>query len=591
LQATSNRLPGLKWTRGPAWVLAIAAAMWLAALGYAAVAGRVLYADGAWYVLVHLFTPHRFNDYDFQRSFASFISQAPVLFAQRFGADNVSTYAALYAFGIFGIPALMMLAALFLARRQPALFAANAAAIAIWGFGTNFINTEANLLFGAVWLAGTILALDGPAPVLRGFVLPVLGLAMLRMYEGMLLAGPVLALFAAISARRAAAEQERIGLTLAAFLFFGGAVVGLGGFLSPRDPSNAAGFLASVPAYLRGPQALLMVCALAAFAAAVSRGAPRLRIAGAVASAGFGIAYLAAIGRLEGYSAYAIYYHNRSFLVVSLPLFVGALLLAREFRPRWFEPGPPVGYGWCLVPLAFAVAADLIGTMRWNRYVGEFCAILEAPLSPAERLARLKSAPVQTGWAWINPATSVLLRERGSNAIVLNDPGNFEPFDARKPVHIKERGFCQAPLVGKPLGTVPSQELSFTGAGPGPELAGASGLSRPEGWATWSEGPLVTMRFARPLPADFDLRVRIAAAYGANRGAPIKVVVGGKEQTFIVDKEPFETTLRFAGTGGENAVTFAIPHPQSPTEAGRGDDPRKLGVAFLSLSVLPRAKP
>ena len=145
-------------------VFTIATLAWGLALTYSTLTGRVLYADGAFYVLVHLFTPNRFNDYDTQRSFASFISQAPILFGQRLGVDTASSYAALYSVGVFVFPAAAFLAALFLGRKQPLLFAANAVAIAVFGFGTNFINTEANLLFGLVWLAVTIMALDRAAP-------------------------------------------------------------------------------------------------------------------------------------------------------------------------------------------------------------------------------------------------------------------------------------------------------------------------------------------------------------------------------------------------------------------------------------------
>lgn len=574
----------------PRWVIGAAAALWGAALAWSAAAGRVLYADGAWYVLVHLFNPHRFNDYDFQRSFASFVSQAPMLFAQRFGAEKVAVYAALYSFGTFWIPAIAMLAALVLARRQPALFAANAFAIVVWGFGTNYINTEANLLFGLVWLAATILALDRPAPILRGFALPLIGLVLLRTYEGMLLVGPILALFAALAAHRAATELERIGLVLAGLLFALGAVIGLGGFLSPRDPANAAGFLSSVPLYLGNPQALLGAAALSAFVAIVFP-APRLRLGAAALSALFGVGYLVAMYRLEGYYAFTIYYNNRGFMVLSLPAFIGALAAVAWRRPRWLAAGPADGFAFLLVPLAFAVAGDMMGTVRWGRYIDAFCEVLASPGSPQERLARLKAAPVQTGWAWINPSMSVLLRERGSNAIVANDPGMYEPFDATRPVRIRERGICAAPLFGATAPDAMDFQLSFVGAKPSASVAEVTGLSSPEAWATWSDGPVVEVRFARPLPRAFDLKVRVATAFGANRGAPVKVRVGGVERAFAVDSEPYETTLRFDDVGEARAITFTIPHPQSPAETGKGADVRKLGLAFVSIAVEPRPQP
>jgi hypothetical protein len=273
---------------------AVIAVAWLAALAASTATGRAMYGDGAYYVLVHLVTPHRFNDYDFQRSFASFVSQSPILLGQRLGLQGAAAYAALYGVGAFVFPALAMIAALFLARRQPVLFAANAFAIAVYGFGTNFINTEANLMFGLVWLAATIMALDRPAPVLRGFLVPMIAFALLRCYEGMLLAGPVLAAWALLGTRRAASDTERFGLLLAALLFTVAAIVGLGGFLSPRDPNNASGFVASAFRYLRNPHAFLLASAALAMAAAFAP--PARSRALAVLAAASGVAVCVGVG-------------------------------------------------------------------------------------------------------------------------------------------------------------------------------------------------------------------------------------------------------------------------------------------------------
>ena len=51
-------------------------------------------------------------------------------------------------------------------------------------------------------------------------------------------------------------------------------------------------------------------------------------------------------------------------------------------------------------------------------------------------------SPVHTGWAWTHPTMSVLLRRAPSDAMVVNDPGQFEPFDHNKPRPIKYRGLC-----------------------------------------------------------------------------------------------------------------------------------------------------
>jgi hypothetical protein len=568
-------------------VVGLAAAGWGGALAYSTASARVLYGDGALYVLIHLITPFRFNDYDFQRSFASYMSQAPMLLGQRLGLESVAGYAALYSVGIFVLPAALLLTALFLARRQPMLFAAVAAAIVVYGFGLNFINSEANVLFGLVWLCASILALDRPAPILRGIVLPLAAVALLRTYEGMLLAGLVLALWAVIAAGHARAECDRVGLMLSGVLFLLGAAIGLGGFLSPRDPNNAASFLASSFHYLRNPQVFLLLSALLVLPAIGTRNRS-VRIACGIASAACGAAFVFATGRLTGYYGFDVYYHNRSFLVLMLPAFVGAVFVVHATRPHWLAAGSPDAFAIILVPLGFAIAGDAVGTSRWNAFMETFCSVLEADRSPAERLAMLQKASVRTAWPWTHPTMSVLLRDRGSRAMVTNEPGNFEPFDASNPPSIDNRGICQVPMVGASRPDTFGLPMAMASGKYPSYVSRVSGLGAPEGWATWSEGPEASIEFARPLPRSFDLAVRLGSAFGSNRTLPIRVRAGSVEKSFLVDRDTFETTLEFRDVGDAAKITFLIPRPESPRERGSGDDPRKLGIAFVSLAVMPR---
>jgi phosphoglycerol transferase len=119
-------------------------------------------------------------------------------------------------------------------------------------------------------------------------------------------------------------------------------------------------------------------------------------------------------------------------------------------------------------------------------------------------------------------------------------------------------------------------------------VVGVAGLSKPEGWGTWTEGRKVEFRFARPLPSSFDLTLKVGSAFGANKGAPIKVRAGTKELTFAVDREPIEVTLAFREVGKTSALSFEIPKPESPQERGMGEDPRKLGIAFVTMAVTPK---
>ena len=114
---------------------------WGLCLLVSALVCRSLYADGAYAVLELLRAPGHYIDYDAHRSFASYVTQTPVLIGQWLGVEQVAVYAALYAAGVYALPAVLFLTALSLAMRTPVLFAATAAAIVIFGFGANFINT------------------------------------------------------------------------------------------------------------------------------------------------------------------------------------------------------------------------------------------------------------------------------------------------------------------------------------------------------------------------------------------------------------------------------------------------------------------
>jgi hypothetical protein len=130
--------------------------------------------------------------------------------------------------------------------------------------------------------------------------------------------------------------------------------------------------------------------------------------------------------------------------------------------------------------------------------------------------------------------------------------------------------------------------LDFTSGGYPSYILNVSGLSYQEAWATWSDGPTVEFRFGRALPRSFDIKLRVGSAFGSNRDLPIKVRTGGRELSFIADKEPTVITLKFRETILATTLTFDIPKPESPAENGSGADTRKLGIAFVSLEVLPK---
>jgi hypothetical protein len=415
---------------------------WSVCLVVTAFVARVLYADGGLFVLTHLLNPYRFNDYDPNRTISSILTQAPILVGQQLGVEDVVTYAALYAMGTSALPAAAFLYSLWVSRNEPVLFCSTAFAIVVFGFGANFINTEANLFFGLAWLASTLLVLRDPRPIERGVVVPALALLLLRTYEGILLIGPLLGAMSYLALRDAHSRLERIGLSLALLLFILGTASGFAAFLSPRDPGNVTNFLASLPIYLRNPQFLLLLSALSMLAVVIAPGVGRraqLIFLGWLLA----ILFVLSINMVNGYYGYTIYYQNRAFLIVLLPFCIALVGAARFYMPASSPPTRP-HYALMLIPFAAAAYGDMLGSYRWDRYITAFCEVLKDRSSPAEGVDRLKRTGAVTGWSWTHPTMSVLLRERGSDAMVLNEPGQrWEPFDPSRAVSIAYRGVCE----------------------------------------------------------------------------------------------------------------------------------------------------
>jgi hypothetical protein len=83
-------------------------------------------------------------------------------------------------------------------------------------------------------------------------------------------------------------------------------------------------------------------------------------------------------------------------------------------------------------------------------------------------------------------------------------------------------------------------------------------------WATEDE---VILGFVNPLPTNFTIELE-AAAFGPNVNRPIKILVGGKEQEFLLNSghpEKMQTTrLRIAGVESAESIKLRIPFATPP---------------------------
>jgi len=131
-------------------------------------------------------------------------------------------------------------------------------------------------------------------------------------------------------------------------------------------------------------------------------------------------------------------------------------------------------------------------------------------------------------------------------------------------------------------------KMSFAGQSPWPGLiARVQGLSGVEPWGTWSEGPQVTFEFVAPLPKDFAFKLN-AGAFGPNVGQDITATVGSSVRKFKLKDASEEITIPFLNSAASNIFTIDVPQPTAPASLTDGvGDPRLLGLAFVSLEVIP----
>lgn len=118
-------------------------------------------------------------------------------------------------------------------------------------------------------------------------------------------------------------------------------------------------------------------------------------------------------------------------------------------------------------------------------------------------------------------------------------------------------------------------------------LTALTGLSHHEDWGRWSEGKLVVLQFAKPLPTHFTLALT-ARAFGPNVGTPVVVKAGAVEQTFTPPDDTNQAhSLEFKLAAPTDRLEFHIPKPTSPAELKVSADPRPLGIGFVSLKITP----
>lgn len=123
-------------------------------------------------------------------------------------------------------------------------------------------------------------------------------------------------------------------------------------------------------------------------------------------------------------------------------------------------------------------------------------------------------------------------------------------------------------------------------------VADIDGLSWVEGWGRWSNekvAPDITIKYTKPLPAHFRLRL-VAKAYEHNIGKPVSIRVGNEVRTVTLGAELSSREVVFENSTGADVITITPPHPQIDTQEGNwrptDNSGRLIGVGLAELEVI-----
>lgn len=109
----------------------------------------------------------------------------------------------------------------------------------------------------------------------------------------------------------------------------------------------------------------------------------------------------------------------------------------------------------------------------------------------------------------------------------------------------------------------------------------------PEPWGAWSIDQKVDLKFVKPLPRKFDLKLT-ARAFGPNANRDIVVRIGDQTSKFQLPATfpNFETkSIRIDNPNRLSEISIDIPRPITPKELGQGDDDRRIGIGFTSMQI------
>lgn len=100
-------------------------------------------------------------------------------------------------------------------------------------------------------------------------------------------------------------------------------------------------------------------------------------------------------------------------------------------------------------------------------------------------------------------------------------------------------------------------------------ISSIDGIGVAEPWGRWSNGKVVTFKFANPLPKFFTLHLR-ANAYGKNIGSEFTAKIGSNSKSFKVNAAMTDVDIELKNPQQVNEIEIHVPYTDNNTERGIG---------------------
>ena len=452
----------------------------------------------------------------------------------------------------------------------------------------------------------------------RGTLWLLVGLSipMVLSYESMLFFGVILASVCVWRLRRFA-ERRTLMVTLAAWYVLS-SLIALAATIWPFDSGNKSGFSRGILVLLASEHlaAKVSILVLLCCAAVLMIPSRLRRVHFLILAAGLlSVAYLI-FQVATGHAPLSLDSQMPArVLNLLVPLAATALLLcvlAGVFKPDSRAIGltailvGALGFGQAFWNLGCIMRwQGMLATLRYEMTLHEGPVAYENSVMSRKQLGPLHLNNLGTGWSLL--PLSIYESGKGQvRSVVVGATNGFLPFDPFAPSTFPDlsrygiRYDEYRDALQRNWRYRLGDTLTFTRGGSAFQFL-RTGWASPEEWATWSEGQDSSLELpvqASGLPKSVILEARVVPLLSPeNPSSTAEVIVndvnvGQWSFEYIPEFEIRNMQVRISSEvllrSNPVQIRFHIREPlKSPMELGKGADPRKLGLAFTSLRLVP----